>query len=97
MPVAGYLGGGSPGPNAANVTAFRPGLSEMGYAEGRNIAIEYRWAEGRYDRLPGLAAGLVGRKVDVIVAAGGSAPAGTAKGATSTLSHQARDVSNIPV
>src|SRR5882724_2833207 len=69
MPVIGYLGNSSPGPAAPSMAVFRQGLSESGYVEGQNLAIEYRWAEGRYDRLPALAADLVGRKVDVIVAA----------------------------
>jgi putative ABC transport system substrate-binding protein len=84
MPVIGYLGSTSPGPAAPNVAAFHQGLSEAGYVEGQNLAIEYRGAEGRYDRLPALAADLVARKVDLIVAVGaGSAPA--AKNATSTI------------
>ena len=70
MPVIGYLNFASPGPRAAVTAAFLQGLGETGYVEGQNLAIEYRWAEGRYDRLPALAADLVGRKVDVIVAAG---------------------------
>ncbi len=63
MPVIGYLSSTSAGPALA---AFRRGLSETGYIDGQNVAIEYLWAEGSYDRLPALAADLVGRKVDVI-------------------------------
>jgi putative ABC transport system substrate-binding protein len=84
-PVIGYLHSGSPGPSAPFVAAVHQGLSETGYVEGQNVAIEYRWAEGSYDRLPALAAELVGRKVDVIVAQGGNLPALAAKSATSTI------------
>src|SRR5204862_5111168 len=83
MPVIGFLGAGSPGSDVQAVSAFRQGLSETGYVEGQNLAIEYRWAEGSYDRLPALAADLVGRKVDVIVTGGVSATA--AKSTTSTI------------
>jgi putative ABC transport system substrate-binding protein len=83
IPMIGYLGSGSPGPNAPNVVAFRQGLSETGYVEEKNVAIEYRWAEGSYDRLPALAANLVDLKVDEIVASGAAVLA--AKGATSTI------------
>jgi putative ABC transport system substrate-binding protein len=70
MPVIGFLGGDAPGALAPNVAAFRQGLSEAGYIEGQNVAIEYRWAESQYDRLPALAAELAGRKVDVIATSG---------------------------
>jgi putative ABC transport system substrate-binding protein len=84
-PVIGFLSSSSPGPNAANMAAFRQGLSETGYIEGQNLAIEYRWAEFRYDQLPGLAADLAGRPVDVIVTQGGIPPIQAAKSATSTI------------
>jgi ABC-type uncharacterized transport system substrate-binding protein len=79
MPVIGYLSLASPAPNAANVAAFRQGLHDTGYVEGQNVVIEYRWAEGHFDRLPALAADLVGRKPDVIMTSGGTAPAQAAK------------------
>ena len=85
MPVIGFLGSASPGgPSAPLVAAFLQGLSEIGYVEGQNVTIEWRWAEGHYDRLPALAADLVGHRVDVIVT--GTTPAAlAAKGATSTI------------
>jgi putative ABC transport system substrate-binding protein len=85
MPVIGWLTGASPVPFAPFVAAFREGLSETGYIEGQNLAIEYRWAEGSYDRLPAMAADLVGRKVDVIAAMGGTPSALAAKRTTSTI------------
>jgi putative ABC transport system substrate-binding protein len=85
MPVIGFLSSGSPGSRAPNLAAFHQGLGETGYVEGQNVAIEYRWAEGSYDRLPALAADLVARKVDVIVTTGGLPPALAAKSATSTI------------
>jgi putative ABC transport system substrate-binding protein len=84
MPVIGFLSPGSPATFAPFVAAFHRGLNETGYVEGKNVAIEYRWAEGRVDRLPALATDLVGRKVDVILA-GGPPAAWAAKNATSTI------------
>src|SRR5712691_7810307 len=84
MPVIGFLSGAPPGAFAPLVAAFRQGLSETGYVEGKNLTLEYRWAEDHYDRLPALAADLVGRKVDVI-AAGSTTAILAAKSATSTI------------
>ena len=84
MPVIGVLNTGSLSPSSPFMDAFRQGLSEAGYVEGQNLAIEYRWAEGHYDRLPALAADLVDRKVDLIMAS--SPPSAlAAKSATSTI------------
>jgi putative tryptophan/tyrosine transport system substrate-binding protein len=85
LPVIGYLSSGSQGESGERLRRFLQGLSEAGYSEGKNIAIEYRWAEGQYDRLPQLAADLVGRRVRVIVVPDSVVTARAAKDATSTI------------
>ena len=85
MPVIGFLHSQSPGPSAHLAAAFRRGLRQVGFVDGRNVTIEYRWAEGRYERLPELAADLVRRPVTVLVAVGGEPTSLAAKAATSTI------------
>jgi putative ABC transport system substrate-binding protein len=85
MPVVGFLHGASPSYLGQYLDAIRQGLNEEGYVERQNLAIEYRWAEGHYDRLASLAADLVDRKASVILAMGGTDPARAAKAATSTI------------
>jgi putative ABC transport system substrate-binding protein len=85
MPVIGFLSGRSPDEMAHLVSAFRLGLADVGYSEGKNVAIEYRWAENHTDRLSAMAAELIARPVAVIVATGGNNSALTAKGLTGTI------------
>src|SRR5262245_17143687 len=85
MPVIGYVSGRSQATDGPMLAAFRQGLNDTGYAEGRNVAIEFRWGEGQYDRLPALAHDLARRNVAVIVTSGGEPTALAAKAATSTI------------
>jgi putative ABC transport system substrate-binding protein len=85
VPTIGFLSSRSPGESAGVVAAFRQGLRQCGFVEGQNLAIAFRWAEGRYDRLPALADELVGVRVALLFAAGGAPAAFAAKAATSTI------------
>src|SRR5256712_4540459 len=85
MPVVGFMSARSPEDSAHLVAAFRHGLGEGGFVEGQNVAIEFRWARGQYERLRALAAELVSRRVAVLVAVGGDPSALAAKAATSTI------------
>jgi putative ABC transport system substrate-binding protein len=85
LPIIGYLAPESPIPFGSRLSAFHEGLADLGYVEGRNIAIEYRWAEGHYNRLPALAADLASKKVAVLVASGGAPAALAAKAATDMI------------
>ena len=85
LPLIGYLSSGSQGISGERLRMFLQGLSEAGLSEGKDIAIEYRWAEGEYDRLPSLAADLVGRRVRVIIVPDSVVTAQAAKAATSTI------------
>ena len=85
MPVIGYLHSASPEPYSPMIAAFRQGLAEAGYVDGQNVTIDYRWAEGQFNRLPALAAELVARQPAILVAGGGSVSAVVAKAATTTV------------
>jgi putative tryptophan/tyrosine transport system substrate-binding protein len=85
MPIIGYLGSESPGAYASRLVAFRKGLAEAGFVESHNVAIEFRWADGQYKKLPELAADLARREIAVIVAPGGAEVALAAKAATTTI------------
>jgi putative ABC transport system substrate-binding protein len=85
MPVVGFINGGAPDPAARFTAAFRAGLTESGYVDGRNVVVEYHWLEGQYDRIPGLVADLVRRRVAVIATPGILPAALAAKAATSTI------------
>jgi putative tryptophan/tyrosine transport system substrate-binding protein len=84
-PIIGFLSSRSPEDSSAQMAGFRQGLAEMSYVEGENLAIEYRWARGDYERLPALAADLVGKPVRVLATVGGEPSSSAAKAATSTI------------
>src|SRR5262245_40306011 len=85
VPVIGLVNAGSREASASRVAAFRKGLSETGYVEGQNVAVEYHWFSGEYDRLPALMADLVRRRVAIIATPGGTLAASAAKAATTTI------------
>jgi putative ABC transport system substrate-binding protein len=85
LPVVGFLNPQSPDGHAGRLRGFRQGLKDAGFVEGENVAVEYRWAEGQFDRLPALAAELVRRQVSVIAPTGGVASPIAAKTATTTI------------
>jgi ABC-type uncharacterized transport system substrate-binding protein len=85
LPVVAYLHSASPEPYAAMIAAFRNGLAEAGYTDGQNVTIDYRWAEGQFNRLPALAAELVARRPAILVAGGGDVSAAAAKAATTSV------------
>src|SRR5262249_25094157 len=85
LPVIGFLSSRSPEDSSAQVAGFRQALAELGFVEGENLTIEYRWARGDYERLPSLAADLVSKPVRVLATVGGEPPALAAKAATSTI------------
>src|SRR5262245_39351219 len=85
LPMIGLLSSGSPAVDTSLIALIRQGLNEMGFVEGQNVALDYRWAEGQYDRLAGLAADLARQQVAVIITLGGDAPALAAKAGTATI------------
>src|SRR5215207_8772483 len=85
MPVIGFLSGRSPTDSAANVAAFHRGLIEVGFVDGQNVEVDFRWALGHYDQLPALVAGLIRRRVAVIVATGGGITSAQAAKAATTI------------